>query len=119
MKPFASVPLPLAEIDRLVRERVAWILSACTPSRIFVFGSAASGAMHAGSDLDLLVILFDGSDVRAAERAILGRPPPHFVPMDLLVYDESTFERRAQIGGVCFIVKKEGKLIFSQESAEP
>ena len=53
-------------LDELVRRTV----EAVHPLRIILFGSAARGAMGPHSDLDVLVVMPDGCDRRAAIRII-------------------------------------------------
>ena len=119
MKPFFPTPLPAEVIDALIAERVAWILETCAPLRIVAFGSAARGSMTAGSDIDLIVILLAGGDVRATYGAILGRKPPHDVALDLLVYTEDEFEARATVGGVCFVAGRDGRVVFPVDFYRP
>jgi predicted nucleotidyltransferase len=54
------------------------------PEKVILFGSYASGKVHADSDVDILVILsFEGKNpVKSAE--ILNRIDPRF-PIDLIV----------------------------------
>lgn len=46
------------------------IVEAIHPLRVILFGSAARGEMILGSDLDVLVVVPDGTDVNAASKAI-------------------------------------------------
>ena len=65
---------------------VSVIVQNCDPERIILFGSAATGRTHQGSDLDLLVVM-DSTlprHKRAAPIRLLFSPYP--CPMDILVY---------------------------------
>ncbi len=67
------------------------------PERIVLFGSYAYGEPHAGSDVDLLVVLpFEGSSLRKSLE-ILERVNPSF-PVDLIVRSPEDTERRLQQG---------------------
>ena len=46
------------------REIVARVLGAASPSKTFLFGSAASGEMGSDSDIDLLVIMREAENPR-------------------------------------------------------
>jgi len=46
------------------------IVAAIHPLRVILFGSAARGEMKVGSDLDVLVVVPDGTDVNAASKAV-------------------------------------------------
>lgn len=61
----AQVSIP-SMLDGLVRR----IIAAVHPVRIILFGSAARGEMGPHSDLDVLVVLPTGTEIRRAEEAI-------------------------------------------------
>lgn len=78
-----ATPSP-ALVDELVRR----IVGAVQPSRIVLFGSAARGDMHPGSDLDILVIVPDGTH-RRKTAALLSRTLWDLgVPKDIVVVTE-------------------------------
>lgn len=75
---------------------VARIVEVAQPSRVIVFGSAASGALSTHSDLDVLVVLPDGSDTSRREsvriRQALGGI---LMPIDVLVVTEGRLKELA------------------------
>ena len=56
--------------SRLINEIVARITGTVHPLRIILFGSAARGQMGRNSDLDLLIIMRDGTHRRQTSRKI-------------------------------------------------
>ncbi len=48
-------------IESIQQEVVDRIVRAVNPLRIILFGSAAKGEMKAGSDLDVLVVMSEGT----------------------------------------------------------
>jgi predicted nucleotidyltransferase len=52
----------------IIDERVRRIVEAVHPQRIILFGSAARGEMGPNSDLDVLVIMLDGTHRRRPHR---------------------------------------------------
>jgi predicted nucleotidyltransferase len=72
----------------LVDDVVRLIVDAVKPVRIILFGSAARGQMNENSDLDLLIIMPDGTHrrntARLAYRALAGLG----VPKDVIVVTE-------------------------------
>ncbi len=73
------------------------IVELFSPSKIFLFGSYASGSPHPDSDVDLLVILpFEGNSPRQAAE-ILTKTNPSF-PIDLLVRTPEQVQQRIDIG---------------------
>lgn len=61
------------------------IVPVADPLRVVVFGSVARGEAVAGSDLDLLVVMPDGTDRRAATVDLLVSLADLGVPKDVIV----------------------------------
>ena len=59
-----------------LRQVLDAIAEAVDPERIILFGSAARGTMHAGSDIDLLVVKRNRRPARSRVAALLRRKPP-------------------------------------------
>ena len=86
--------------DETIQEIVQRLLRVCSPDRVILFGSAATGAMTPDSDIDLLVLEPQVHDVReeaARLRAALDGVP---YPIDVIVMSCERFdETRGVIGG--------------------
>lgn len=54
----------------ILQNLISRILSACAPQRIILFGSAARGEMDENSDLDVLVIMPNGTHRRETAQKI-------------------------------------------------
>ena len=80
MKTSADNPL-LAEVIRHTVETVR-------PLRIILFGSAARGDMEANSDLDLLIVMPDGTNRRHTARRVYRALAGLGVPKDIIVVTE-------------------------------
>jgi predicted nucleotidyltransferase len=65
------------------------------PRRIVLFGSHARGTARPGSDIDLLVVLDQVQDTRAAMASAMRLFPDLTVPKDILVTDIERLRRRA------------------------
>ena len=72
-------------LDDLVRR----IVESVGPRRIILFGSAVSGGMGPDSDIDLLVVMPDGSHRRRTAQAIYRRLSGLGVAKDVVVVTES------------------------------
>jgi uncharacterized protein len=68
---------------------VDWIVPAVHPRRIIVFGSAARGEMGPESDIDLLVIMPDGTHRRRTAMDLYARPGGPGVAVDIVVATDS------------------------------
>ncbi|HUG92064.1 MAG TPA: nucleotidyltransferase domain-containing protein [Planctomycetaceae bacterium] len=93
------------------------IVGSIQPLRIILFGSAARGEMGQHSDLDVLVVVPDGSNcleaAKAAYRSLRGYPHPK----DVLVVQQSDLE---QYGNNPYLVihdaLREGKELYRAAS---
>lgn len=84
--------VPLAAIRRFARR----LGERFHPDRIILFGSYAYGRPHAGSDVDLLVVMPAASEVNQSIRMTLAFEPPF--PLDLIVRTPAKLKRRLAEG---------------------
>lgn len=111
-------PLTRAEQEQIISEKLAWILRACQPTKILLFGSAARFEMSEASDIDLALIFPNGHDLRAAKNSVFKARPKDDWPHDLLFYTENEFaESVAKGGGAAFLAAEEGVILFNQKDA--
>jgi predicted nucleotidyltransferase len=100
----------LSQIVRRIRAVV-------TPQAIILFGSYARGIVHAGSDLDLLVI----ADVKGPrhERAvpIYRALCDVLIPMDIVVYNRDEVREWSQVPQAFVTTAiREGKVLYEKQS---
>jgi predicted nucleotidyltransferase len=108
-------------IENIQRDIIERISRVEKPYKVFLFGSYAYGRPDADSDLDLLVVL----DKDAAPRDFRERSENYLsinralrdiereIPMDLIVYTKSEFERFTQLDSqFSRKILKEGKSIL-------
>lgn len=106
---FNQTPFDQAQIVGTARLIAAKIRTRCTPERIFLFGSAATGHFKVGSDFDFLLVFSDLEKMRAARQAIRKDGKLHKdVPVDLVFMTSEEFAARQAAGGLCYVVTKEG-----------
>lgn len=74
--------------SRLLDEIVKRITRAVQPLRIVLFGSAVRGGMGPHSDLDILVVMPDGTHRRGASRTIFRALRGLGIPKDIVVVTE-------------------------------
>ena len=87
--PAAVKARPLPDVlAKAVAAAVQAVVAACQPDQIILFGSAARGRHHRGSDLDLLVVVDD--DARCAECATVALIAVARLPFDVDVLVTST-----------------------------
>lgn len=99
-----------AQLDELVRR----IVEAVHPLRIILFGSAARGEMGPDSDVDVLVVMPEGTPQRPTgmrlHREFHGLP----LAVEVLVTTPSRLERhRDNLGLIYRTVLREGREIYA------
>jgi predicted nucleotidyltransferase len=82
------------------------------PLKIILFGSRARGDFRADSDLDLLVVMPDGTDRHAAAVAMRRRLADLLTPVDVIVTTPQEIERRGNaFGSVLRPALRQGRVI--------
>ena len=107
--------------EDIQREIIECISQVEKPFKVFLFGSYAYGHPNSDSDIDLLVVLDKDTaprDFRERSKNYLSisRALRHIereIPIDLIVYTKSEFERFAQLDSqFSRKILKEGKAIL-------
>mgnify|MGYP006292828051 CR=1 FL=1 len=84
------------------------------PLRIIVFGSAVSGTGGEASDLDLLVVMPDGTHRRKVAQDLYRQIRGIGIPFDLLVATPSDLEKhKDNIGLIYQTILTDGKEIYA------
>ncbi len=97
----------------LVEEITRRILDAARPSRIILFGSAATGRMTRDSDIDLLVVEPDPGNTREESVRLLRALRGLGYGFDVFVIGAERFEETKDIiGGIAYPAHKYGKVIY-------
>lgn len=99
--------------DSLVHEVIRRILSVSQPDRIILFGSAATGAMHRDSDIDLLVLERQTQNARRESVRIGDALRGLGYAFDVMVMDTERFEEtKGLIGGIAYPANRSGIVIY-------
>lgn len=98
----------------LLADMVRKIVKVSAPERIILFGSAASGDLRPGSDIDLLVLkpafLDRRAEYLAIRRAISGFP----CPVDIVLMNSDWYEKTKDvIGGLAYPAAKYGRILHA------
>lgn len=98
-----------------VAEALARLVPAVRPLRVVVFGSVARGDARPGSDLDLLVVLPDGTDRREGTHAIRRLLGDLDVPKDVVVTTpEHLARRRDSAWHIVGLALREGQTVYER-----
>lgn len=103
-----------AVVESAIRTAVAWIVEEVHPLRIVLFGSMARGEQGRASDVDLLVVMPQGTHKRRTAqrlyRTLRGLP----VPVDLLVTTEKDLARHKDNPGLVYrTIVQEGRELYA------
>ena len=106
---------PAADIDTFVATMVKRIAAQFDPERILLFGSRARGDARDWSDVDLLVVMPDGTDRREAAIEMLGVVGDLPVAKDIVVTTRDHIAQRGNvIGTVLRPALREGKVLYER-----
>ena len=94
------------------------IVDGFNPLRILLFGSHARGDAEVRSDVDLLVVMPDGTDRRSTTVAIRRALARASVAKDVVVTTPEEIERRGHaLGSVLRHALRDGKVVFERSRA--
>jgi len=104
-----SMPLD----SRIVGDLVRRIVNAVQPVRIILFGSVARGETSPDSDIDVLVVMPDGTHRLDTTRYLYKQLFGCSFPVDILVTTCSTLEQhKNNIGLIYHTILAEGKEVY-------
>jgi predicted nucleotidyltransferase len=99
-----------AVLDQLIQQ----IVEIVHPLRIILFGSAARGKIGPNSDIDVLVVMPEGTHRRRTAQFLYRQITGVGVPFDLLVATPSDLEKyKNNIGLIYRTVLREGRELYA------
>jgi predicted nucleotidyltransferase len=99
--------------EKALEHVVGQIVQLAHPDRVILFGSAAGGDMTTDSDLDLLVIESEVSDVRQESHRLRTALENIPWPVDIIVMSRQRFEETKNvIGGIAYPAQKYGRTLY-------
>ena len=100
--------------QRIVNELVSRIVDSAHPLRIILFGSAARGQMQSSSDLDVLVVMPDGTHRLNTMGLLFCKTADLGVPIDFVVTTPTSLEKyKDQAGLIYRAALRDGKELFA------
>jgi hypothetical protein len=111
----------LLSLMPLKKKRIDLVLEAClhlklhgfdqTASAAYIFGSATTDRFNAESDIDILVVFRDIESLSKAQ-LMISKTTSELWTADWVFKTQEDFDRRSEIGGVCFTAKNSGVKIL-------
>ena len=101
-----------------VDQAVSQLVAALNPKEIYLFGSCARGDMRSDSDIDLLVVVPDGSGDPLINTSKAYRATRQLgISKDIIVDQESVFEKRSKwTSSIEREVLDTGKLVYGSRN---
>ena len=104
----------MIEDTEVIQNLTQRIVDEIHPLRIILFGSAARGDMQADSDVDLLVVMPEGTHRRHTAQLLYRKIRKIGRPFDVLVATPADLERhRENIGLIYWKILAEGKEVYA------
>lgn len=101
------------DAERVVKRMVERIVERFDPIAVWLFGSVARGNCTKHSDVDLLVIMPDGANRRAAALGIIDEVSDSMLPKDIVVNTVQQWNRRlVDVGSIQRAVYREGVMLY-------
>ncbi len=104
------------DIAALVQKKKDWILGACSPQCVILFGSAARGEMTEASDIDVILIFASLDDLKHARENLWKKRPVDDWPADIIFHTPNSFRASCDKGGgASWLANREGKVIYGEK----
>lgn len=103
-------------INQKIQSLVNKIVEEIHPLRVIVFGSAARGEFTPDSDIDLMVIMPDGTHRRKTSQLLYRKIRGRSVPFDILVATPSDLAKHKDNAGLIYsTILKEGMEVYAAQ----
>ncbi len=100
--------------QQIVQQVVSRIVDSVKPLRIILFGSAARGQMHVSSDLDVLVVMPDGTHRLNTMGLLFCKTADLGLPIDFVVTTPTSLEKYKDQPGMIFrAALRDGKELYA------
>ena len=101
------------DAESVVRRIVERVVNGFDPIAVWLFGSMARGDCNEHSDVDLMVIMPEGTDCKTAELGIMGDLRGSMLPKEVLVDTPDSFARAADdVGSIQHSVREDGVMLY-------
>ena len=102
------------EASQTIEDLTRQIVELAHPLKVLLFGSAARGDTTTGSDIDLLVVMPDGTHRRHTAQRLYREISNIKTAFDLVVATVSDLDRHGDTVGLIYhSALKEGKLLYA------
>lgn len=100
--------------EKTITQLVKQIIKISKPLKIILFGSVAKGKIHKDSDIDILVIMPNGTNKRKTAQELYSKIEHIQISFDIIVATPETLEKNKDNNGLIYkSALKEGKEIYA------
>ena len=111
------MPPQAGDMDRVIHDMVDRIVAHCGPEQVILFGSHARGAADEHSDVDLLVVMPNGTHRRLAASGLYALLAGSGVAKDIVVATAGDIERRDEtVGTILSPAIREGRVLYDRRA---
>ena len=104
----------MSTYSSIIEYLVQSIVNEVQPLRIILFGSVARGEIRPDSDIDILVVMPDGTHRRRTAQLLYRKIRGVGVPFDVLVATQNDLEKhKDNIGLIYRTILREGKEVYA------
>jgi len=104
----------MGTLQEILDDLVKRIVAEVGPRRVVLFGSAARGQLQPGSDIDLLIVMSDGTHRRQTAQHLYGSLGGDRPPVDLVVATESDILDHGDAPGYIYAAAlREGRELYA------
>ncbi len=104
----------MATMDSEIAHLVKRIVEETKPLRIIIFGSAARGEAGADSDVDILVVVSEGTHRRRTAQRLYREIRGTKVPFDILVATPGDLEKYGESRGLVYhAALRDGNVVYA------
>ncbi len=100
------------ETDTRAKLLLDIIASVCKPISVILFGSAARYELTTASDMDVVVVFSNVSDLKSAQKQLYAQSGQLPFAVEFLLVDKETYERKSLVGGALFDARTEGRVLW-------
>ena len=101
------------DVESIVRRMVERVVERFDPVSVWLFGSMARGDCSRYSDVDLMIIMPEGTDCETVELDIMMELRGSMLPKDVLVNTPDAFRRAVDdLGTIQHTVRKHGVMLY-------
>lgn len=117
---FLKKKLSRSDVENDLQHVLQCIIKHCDPYQIYLFGSLSklNDTFTNQSDIDIYIILNSYSEIKSAKKNFYNNYRSSNYPIDIVWSDKDRFEKMSQIGGIDFIVREEGELLYTKAQSE-